>query len=274
MLELREVVKTYVAGDERVRAAAGISLTVEAGELVALYGPSGSGKTTLLLLAAGILRPDSGEVRFDGRDVAAMSERDAAAYRMRDVGIVFQSFHLIPGASALDNATVKLLGRGTARRDARRRAQPCSTASDSGEAARHPARRSVGERQRVVVARALSTEPRLLLADEPTGSLDSEQRPGGARAAGRDLPRQRARGPARTHDPAALDFADRALQLRDGALSDHAVSGGVEVGDRSAARVDARRAGERRNRAGVVGTHFVDDAVERQRLVAQEERTT
>jgi putative ABC transport system ATP-binding protein len=222
MLELREVVKAYVAGDEQVRAAAGISLTVEAGELVALYGPSGSGKTTLLLLAAGILHPDSGQVRFDGRDVAAMGEREAAAYRMRDVGIVFQSFHLIPGASALDNATVKLLGRGSARRDARRRAQPWLDRVGIGsKAARHPAKLSGGERQRVAVARALASEPRLLLADEPTGNLDSEN---GRTVLALLSEICHSHGLAvllATHDPAALDFADRALQLRDGKLTDH-----------------------------------------------------
>ncbi|HMJ01377.1 MAG TPA: ABC transporter ATP-binding protein [Conexibacter sp.] len=221
MLELHEVVKTYVSGDERVRAADGISLTVEAGELVALYGPSGSGKTTLLLLAAGILRPDSGQVRYAGRDVGAMPEREAAAYRMHDVGIIFQSFHLIPGATALDNATVKLLGRGAARRDARRRAQPWLDRVGIGsKAARHPAKLSAGERQRVAVARALANEPRLLLADEPTGNLDSES---GRRVLALLAEICHDQGLAAllaTHDPAALDFADRALQLRDGRLSE------------------------------------------------------
>jgi putative ABC transport system ATP-binding protein len=223
MLELREVVKTYVAGEERVPAAAGISLSVAAGELVALYGPSGSGKTTLLLLAAGILQPDSGDVRFEGRDVAAMGEREASAYRMRDVGIVFQSFHLIPGASALDNATVKLLGRGSARRDARRRAQPWLDRVGIGsKATRHPAKLSAGERQRVAVARALANEPRLLLADEPTGNLDSEN---GRTVLALLSEICHSHGLAvllATHDPAALDFADRAFQLRDGKLSAHA----------------------------------------------------
>lgn len=221
MLELHEVVKTYVSGDEHVRAAAGISLRVSPGELVALYGPSGSGKTTLLLLAAGILRPDSGAVRFDGRDVGAMGEREAAAYRMRDVGIVFQSFHLIPGASALDNATVKLLGRGAARRDARRSAQPWLDRVGVGaKAERHPASLSAGERQRVAVARALANRPRLLLADEPTGNLDSES---GRTVLGLLREVCHDQGLAvllATHDPAALDVADRALHLRDGALSE------------------------------------------------------
>lgn len=177
MLELRDVVKTYVAGDERVHAAAGISVVVEAGELVALYGPSGSGKTTLLLLSAGILKPDGGQVLFEGRDVAAMTDRESAAYRMHDIGIVFQSFHLIPGASALDNATVKVLGGGAARRDARRRAQPWLDRVGIGsKAARHPAKLSAGERQRVAVARALANEPRLLLADEPSRTLDPVER--------------------------------------------------------------------------------------------------
>jgi putative ABC transport system ATP-binding protein len=222
MLELREVVKTYVAGDEQVRAAAGISLIVEAGELVALYGPSGSGKTTLLLLAAGILTPDSGQVLFDGREVAAMTEREAAAYRMRDVGIVFQSFHLIPGASALDNATVKLLGGGTARRDARRGAQPWLDRVGIGsKASRHPAKLSAGERQRVAVARALANEPRLLLADEPTGNLDSESGRVVLSLLAEICHSQGLAVLLATHDPAALDFADRALQLRDGRLTGH-----------------------------------------------------
>ncbi len=225
MLELREVVKTYASGDEQVRAADAISLLVEPGELVALYGPSGSGKTTLLLLAAGILRPDSGRVRFGGRDVAAMSEREAADYRLRDVGMVFQSFHLIPGATALDNATVKLLGRHAARRDARRRAQPWLDRVGIGEkAARHPARLSAGERQRVAVARALATEPRLLLADEPTGNLDSES---GRRVLALLAEVCHVQGLAvllATHDPAAVDFADRVLQLRDGRLSEDPVA--------------------------------------------------
>jgi len=221
MLELRDVVKTYVAGDERVHAAASISLVVEAGELVALYGPSGSGKTTLLLLAAGILKPDSGQVLFDGGDVAAMADRQSAAYRMRDVGIVFQSFHLIPGASALDNATVKLLGRGAARRDARRRAQPWLDRVGIGsKAARHPAKLSAGERQRVAVARALANEPRLLLADEPTGNLDSESGQVVLALLAEICHSQGLAVLLATHDPAALDFADRALQLRDGRLTD------------------------------------------------------
>jgi putative ABC transport system ATP-binding protein len=221
MLELREVVKTYAAGDEHVRAAAGVSLAVRAGELVALYGPSGSGKTTLLLLAAGILRPDSGRVLFDGRDVAAMPEREAAAYRLHDLGIVFQSFHLIPGASALDNATVKLLGRGAARRDARRRAQPWLDRVGIGsKAERHPARLSAGERQRVAVARALANEPRLLLADEPTGNLDSESGRTVLALLAEICHSDGLAALLATHDPAALDFADRALSLRDGVLSD------------------------------------------------------
>ncbi len=221
MLELCDVAKAYASGDERIHAADGVSLAVEAGELVALYGPSGSGKTTLLLLAAGILRPDAGTVRFGGRDVAAMGEREAAAYRMRDVGIVFQSFHLIPGASALDNATVKLLGRGRTRREARRSAQPWLDRVGIGEKAeRHPGRLSAGERQRVAIARALANGPRLLLADEPTGNLDSESGRAVLALLAEACHAQGLAALLATHDPAALDYADRALALRDGRLSD------------------------------------------------------
>ncbi|HYV14592.1 MAG TPA: ABC transporter ATP-binding protein [Conexibacter sp.] len=221
MLELREVVKTYTSGEEHIHAAAGISLTVAAGEFVALYGPSGSGKTTLLLLAAGILHPDSGDVLFDGRDVARMSNRETETYRLQQLGIVFQSFHLIPGASAIDNAAVKLLGRGTARRDARRRVQPWLDRVGLGaKGTRHPAKLSAGERQRVAIARALANDPKLLLADEPTGNLDSESGRAVLGLLSEICHSQDLGVLLATHDPAALDFADRAFVLRDGKLTD------------------------------------------------------
>jgi putative ABC transport system ATP-binding protein len=112
-LELLEVVKHYPSGGgEIVRAVDGVSLTVSPGEFVAMYGPSGSGKTTLLLLAAALIAPEAGSVLFDGRDVSHLSEREGARYRLRDVGFVFQSFHLMPNTSALDNATIKLTAEG------------------------------------------------------------------------------------------------------------------------------------------------------------------
>ena len=126
MLELRDLVKHYPVGDggDPVRAVDGVSLSVAAGELVALYGPSGSGKTTLLMLIAALLRPDAGAVLLDGRDISALSERDAARYRLHELGFVRQSLNLIPGASALDNAALKLMGTDIGAREARRRVTP------------------------------------------------------------------------------------------------------------------------------------------------------
>lgn len=220
-LELRRVVKSYAAGGETVRALDGVSLTVEPGELVALYGPSGSGKTTLLMLAAGLMRPDRGSVHFGHRDVDSLSERESARYRRRDVGFVFQSFHLAGGASALDNATTKLTADGLTLRDARRMALPWLERVGLGERVKHrPHQLSMGERQRVSIARALAGDPRLLLADEPTGNLDA-RRTREILALLRDVCHERAI-PALivTHDPEAMSFADRVHTLRDGRLGD------------------------------------------------------
>ncbi len=220
-LELRDVSKAYTGGPQQVRAVDGVSLVVEPGELVALHGPSGSGKTTLLLLAAGLAVADSGSVRFGALDVGALSEREAAAYRLRDVGFVFQSFHLIPHSSALDNATIKLTAAGHTLREARSAAMPWLERVGLSERIEHaPEQLSMGERQRVALARALAGEPRLLLADEPTGNLDSE-RSAEILALIRDVAHERD-VPALlvTHDPAAGEVADRMLTLRDGRLAD------------------------------------------------------
>lgn len=220
MLELRELVKRYPVGEAGfVNAVDGVTMQIGAGELVALHGPSGSGKSTLLMLVAAVMRPDSGSVRVGGREVSSLPPREAADYRMRELGFVRQSLDLIPGASALDNAAVKLLGSGVGVRDARRRVRPLLVRLGLAERLAHRAEQlSLGERQRVLIARALSTEPRLLLADEPTGSLDSER--------GRDvleligeLCRERAVAVLLvTHDPEAAAYADRVHTLRDGRL--------------------------------------------------------
>jgi putative ABC transport system ATP-binding protein len=223
-LELREVVKHYPGGgEETVRAVDGVSLTVSPGDFVALYGPSGSGKTTLLLLAAALIAPEAGSVLFDGRDVGSLSEREGARYRLRDVGFVFQSFHLTPNTSALDNATIKLTAEGCKLGDARRRARPWLERLGLGERAGHtPEQLSMGERQRVAIARALVNEPRLLLADEPTGNLDSK-RSRETLALLRDICHERdIPGLLVTHDPDARELLDRAYTLRDGQLIDSA----------------------------------------------------
>ena len=218
-LELHEVVKHYRGGSETVRAVDGISLEIGPGEFTALYGPSGSGKSTLLLLAAGLLRPDRGTVRFDGRDLATMNSRESAAYRLRDVGFVFQAFHMMPGASALDNALIKLPVLGFTVTEAREQARPWLRRVGLGERLGHrPDQLSMGECQRVAIARALVGEPHMVLADEPTGNLDSA-RTREILALLRDICREREIPMLLvTHDPEAIAFVDRTLSLRDGHL--------------------------------------------------------
>lgn len=220
-LELRDVVKHYSSGGEIVRAVDGVSLRVSSGEFVAVYGPSGSGKTTLLLMAAGLMIPDRGSVMFDERDISRLDEAEGSLYRLREVGFVFQSFHLTPGASVLDNAALKLLADGFSMYEARREVQPwLERLGLKGREKHTPAQLSMGERQRVAIARALVNEPRLLLADEPTGNLDS-QRSREILGLLRDICHERSiPGVLVTHDSEAIKFVDRAHTLRDGHLKD------------------------------------------------------
>jgi putative ABC transport system ATP-binding protein len=224
MLSLRELVKHYPSPDGTVvRAIDGVSLDVAPGDLVALYGPSGSGKSTLLMLIAALLEPDRGAVLVDGRDVSRLSRRDAARYRRREMGFVRQSLDLLPGVSALDNATLKLLDGQVGWREAQRRVTPLLERLGIAERARHRAEQlSMGERQRVLIARALSTDPRLVLADEPTGSLDTARSHEVLKLLTELCRERRVAMLLVTHDPQAASFASRVLTLRDGRLQDGA----------------------------------------------------
>ncbi len=220
MLELRDLVKHYPAvGGDPVRAVDGVSLSVAPGEMVALYGPSGSGKTTLLLMVAALLEPTSGSVLVNGRDISSLSEREASTFRLSEMGFVRQNFDLLPGVTAIDNAVLKLL-KHTRWREAHSQIQPLLERLGLGERLDHRAETlSMGERQRVMIARALSSEPKLLLADEPTGSLDS-QRSLEVLDLLRELCREREVAVVLvSHDPQAAAYADRVLALRDGKLS-------------------------------------------------------
>jgi len=222
MLELRELVKHYeLIGGETVRAVDGVSLQVPTGELLALYGPSGSGKTTLLLMVASLLEPTSGSVLVDGRSVSTLSEQEASRYRLSELGFIRQNFDLLPGVSALDNAVLKLL-KNVPWREAHERMAPLLERLGLGKRLhQHAETLSMGERQRVMIARALSTEPRLLLADEPTGSLDT-QRSQEVLGLLRELCRERDVAVVLvSHDPLAAGYADRVLALRDGRLDDY-----------------------------------------------------
>jgi putative ABC transport system ATP-binding protein len=223
VLDLRAVVRHYPLGDsEPVRAVDGVSLSVGAGELVALYGPSGSGKTTLLMLIAALLRPDSGVVLMDGRNVSELSTRDAARYRLWELGFVRQSLNLMSSASALDNAALKLMGTDLKIAEAHRRVMPLLERLGLGERADHHAEQlSMGERQRVMIARALSTDPKLVLADEPTGSLDSERTREVLGLLTEICRERQAAVLLVTHDPRAAAYADRVHALHDGRLVEY-----------------------------------------------------
>jgi len=221
MLELRDLVKHYpMAAGEPVRAVDGVSMTVGRGEFVALYGPSGSGKTTLLELIAGLKGADSGQVLVNGRDVLKMSRRESHAYRLKQLGIIGQPRNLMPGAQAVQNASLKLLLANVRR--AQPTVEPLLCRLGLGERLRHRTEQlSMGERQRVLVALALSMDPELVLADEPTGNLDT-QRTREVLGLLRDLCHEREMALVlATHDPQAAHFADQVHELRDGHLTEY-----------------------------------------------------
>jgi putative ABC transport system ATP-binding protein len=223
VLEVRDVVKHYRSGGEEVRAVDGVSIHIEPGEMLALQGPSGSGKTTFLLLIAALMAPESGSIRYEGRELATLSENEACDYLMRDVGFIYQRAHLMPKVSAIENASMKLLLGGMGMREAQATAAPWLKRVGLGERMRHtPERMSGGERQRVAIARALAGEPRLILADEPTGNLDSARSREVIELLGSIAHERGASVLLVTHDPEAAALADRRCVLRDGQLTHEA----------------------------------------------------
>jgi ABC-type lipoprotein export system ATPase subunit len=219
LLELEGVVKHYQGADEEVRAVDGVSFTIAPGEMLALLGPSGSGKTTLLLLIAALLRPDAGTIHYQGRDITAFSERQASEYLLRDVGFVFQNFRLMPRVSALENAARKLLISGVGVRQSQTRAIPWLERVGLAARMQHtPEKLSGGERQRVAIARALAPKPSLILADEPTGNLDSARSREIVELLGSIARERDACVLLVTHDTEVAAIADRCCTLHDGNL--------------------------------------------------------
>jgi putative ABC transport system ATP-binding protein len=215
IVELAAVTKIY-AGN--VAALRGVDLVIEAGELTAIVGPSGSGKSTLLHLIGTLDRPSEGTIRIAGHDVAALSDRELSALRARHIGFVFQQFHLAAGVSALDNVADGLLYTGLALRERRERARSALERVGLAHRIGHrPNQLSGGEQQRVGVARAVVGEPDLLLADEPTGNLDSTA---GAEVLGalRDLHGRGTTIAIITHDLEIAQWAPRQVRVRDGRI--------------------------------------------------------
>jgi putative ABC transport system ATP-binding protein len=221
MLELNDARKYYASPSEQIHAVDGVSMTLLAREFAAIFGPSGSGKTTLLLLAAGLLRADSGTVRFEGIDIGTLSRSEGLNYRRMKLGFVKQDFNLVDGLTAEDNVALTLLLRGVRRGEARKRALEALEDVGLAKRAGHmPERLSGGERQRVAIARALVGEPKLILADEPTGNLDSETGDQVLELLAA-LPRERgAAAVIVTHDARVAAYADRVLSMRDGKLTE------------------------------------------------------
>ncbi|KAB1901731.1 ABC transporter ATP-binding protein [Micromonospora sp. AMSO1212t] len=220
VLELRDVRRTHGAGEAAVHALRGVSLTVRAGELVAVMGPSGSGKSTLLALAGGLDRPTGGEVVVEGEALVGLSARELARLRRRRIGYVFQDLNLLGSLTAVENVALPLELDGTGVRAARQLALAALREVDLEDLAdRFPDQMSGGQQQRVAIARALVGERRLVLADEPTGALDSQ-----TGEAVLHLLRRRvdagAAGVLVTHEARHAGWADRVVFLRDGVMVD------------------------------------------------------
>lgn len=214
LVEIQDVRKTYQGGSGNVVAVDGISLSLDAGEFVAVQGPSGCGKSTLLLLAGGLLAPESGSIQVAGNDPYAMTADARSKFRAENIGFVFQQFHLVPYLSVMDNVLAPSIATGSTG-SAQRARELIDQFGLSHRLEHVPGQLSSGERQRTALARALLNQPKVLLADEPTGNLDAEN-------AGEVLKHLREFATSGgavllvTHDPQAAAAADRVIKLRDG----------------------------------------------------------
>ena len=216
-IQARGVAKSFGAGDSRVQALKGVDLDVNFGEMMMVVGPSGCGKTTFLSVICGTLQFDAGAVNVFGQDLSAMRDREVTAFRGKNVGFIFQQFNLIPTWTAVENVSIPLLLRGVSRKDAESEATRILEAVGIGEKRNtYPSQLSGGQQQRVAIARALVHEPRLIICDEPTASLDALT---GHKVL--ELLKEVACRPDRcvivvTHDSRIFSFADRIAEMEDG----------------------------------------------------------
>ena len=223
LVRAENVRRDYRLGDDVVHAVRGVTVSIDAGEWVAIVGPSGCGKSTLLNLLGAIDSPSGGRVLVKGRDVSSLDDREATRFRLREVGFVFQRFYLVPALTASENIELPLSEAGVSKADRRARAKELLTYVGLGERARHrPAQLSGGEQQRVAIARALANRPAMLLADEPTGELDART---GAEiiALLSRLNREGTTVVVVTHDEELAAAARRVVHMRDGVIIDDRV---------------------------------------------------
>jgi putative ABC transport system ATP-binding protein len=235
MIELKNVHKVYPMGEVSVPALRGINLTIHPGEFVAIMGPSGSGKSTLMQLLGCLDLPSDGVVQLDGKDITTLDEDTLAQIRGKKVGFVFQTFNLIPTLTAQENVELPLFFQGVPREKRRARAaELLRKVGLDGRLHHKPAQLSGGERQRVAIARALANDPEIILADEPTGNLDSES----GKAILELLAQLHREGKTIilvTHNPEAAAYAQRIVRIRDGRLVEE-VAANVIVGGAYASR--------------------------------------
>ncbi len=227
MITLSGITKQYQMGDQTVHALQGVDLQIERNELVAFIGASGSGKSTMMNIVGCLDRPSSGTYFLNGKDVATMAGDDLAQVRNEEIGFIFQSFHLLPRHTALDNVAQPLIYRGIAPSERKRMAREALQHVGLGERMHHrPNELSGGQRQRVAIARALVGKPSILLADEPTGNLDSATTRE-IMALIKDVHRNGQTVVMVTHEPDIADQCQRIVRLQDGrVLSDHRLAGG------------------------------------------------
>jgi putative ABC transport system ATP-binding protein len=226
LYELRNVRRVYRTGSGEVAALDGIDLTIEAGEFIAVEGPSGSGKSTMLQLLGALDRPTAGTVEFDGQDLSKMSEARLTRIRAEQIGFVFQSFNLIPTLTAAENVEVAMVPLGGDRRARRAKAVDLLGRVGLGSRAGHlPSRLSGGEQQRVAIARALANEPRVILADEPTGNLDSTTAEEVVQVLQSLSTEQGVTVIVVTHSEDVAARAARRIRLRDGKMATAATAG-------------------------------------------------
>jgi putative ABC transport system ATP-binding protein len=221
VLRCEDLTRTYGAGPTVVHALRGVSVDVAAGELLVLRGPSGSGKTTLLNLLGGLDRPTSGRVWLGDCEVTAASEADLVEVRRRDIGYVFQSFALLPVLSAAENVDLPLRIRGASSADRESRvSELLEVVGLTAHANQRPVELSGGQQQRLGIARALANDPRLLIADEPTGQLDSVNAEATMSLVASLVHQRGVAAVVSTHDPRMATYADRVLDLRDGRIDE------------------------------------------------------
>jgi putative ABC transport system ATP-binding protein len=246
LLELHDVSKSYGEGEVEVRALDAIDLSVDGGHLVAVMGPSGSGKSTLLTIAGSLEEPTSGEVRIAGASLATMSRNEKARLRRQTVGYVFQDFNLLPGLTAAENVALPLELDGVPARQARAAGIAALEQLGLGDRADHyPDQLSGGERQRAAIARAVVGERHLLLADEPSGALDSTNGEA-VMSLIRDACERGVAAVVVTHDAHLASWADRVVFLRDGRMVDALASGVPDPPTPSAAEFGEAGVGESR----------------------------